>query len=79
MQVSAAFSEQEVEVAEVLFGFARQITSAEENLNDLKAASSSSPSLPPNVSSPMRVSAPISGSPSRLAQPTEGIFSFLFN
>ena len=35
MQVSAAFSEQEVEVAEVLFGFARQITSAEENLNDL--------------------------------------------
>jgi hypothetical protein len=40
-----AFSEQEVEVAEVLFGFASQIT--EENLNDLKAASSSSPCLWP--------------------------------
>lgn len=72
LKVSAAFSEQEVEVAEVLFGFASQITTAEENLNDLKAASSSSPSLPPNVSSPMRVSSPISASPSRLAQPTEG-------
>jgi hypothetical protein len=66
LKVSAAFSEQEVEVAEVLFGFASQITSAEENLNDLKAASSSSPCLPPNVSSP------VSASPSLLAQPTEG-------
>lgn len=72
-KVTGAFSAQEVEVAEVLFGFAMQITSAEENLNDLKAASSSSPSSTPNISSPVRASSPISASPSLLAaQPTEG-------
>lgn len=71
-KVTTAFSEQEVEVAEVLFGFARQITSAEESLNDVKATSSSSPSLPPNISSPIRASSPISASPSLLSQPTEG-------
>lgn len=48
LKVSASFSEQEVEVAEVLFGFARKITCAEESLDDFKVASSSYPSLPPN-------------------------------
>lgn len=36
LKVSASFSEQEVEVAEVLFGFARKITCAEESLDDFK-------------------------------------------